>query len=67
MSITVYLVNGRGLGLAFFMATEVISWITDCNATAHLLLHFTLNKKQVNSVSTFCVKFYRIKICSINK
>ena len=42
-----------------FMDTEVISQIMDYNVT----LHFTLNQKQANSISTFC----RIKIYSINK
>ena len=52
-----------------FMATDVISQITDYNVTAHLLhvLHFTLNQKQANTISTFCVKFCRTKIYSINK
>ena len=44
-----------------FMATEVISRITDYDVTAHLLLHFTLNQKQANSISTFCVKFCKNK------
>ena len=47
------------------MAPEVMSWITDCDVTAHLLLHCTLNQKQANSISTFCVKFCKIKISQL--
>ena len=47
------------------MATEVMSRITDCDVTAHLLLHCTLNQKQANSIAHFVLNIVELKFSQL--